>query len=77
MRHALADQQPALALRLREPPSSGHRRAAPAGRTAAALRRRRYEVGGSTLSIIPGAGHLPTLEQPKITNRILEKWLRM
>ena len=34
-------------------------------------------IAGSTLSIIPGAGHLPTLEQPKMTNRILEKWLRM
>ena len=29
----------------------------------------------SSLSIIPKAGHLPTLESPKLTNRILCKWL--
>ena len=34
-------------------------------------------IPGSSLCVIPGAGHLPTLEQPKMTNRILEKWLRM
>lgn len=32
-------------------------------------------VKGSTLEIIPNTGHLPTLENPKITNRILKEWL--
>ncbi len=29
----------------------------------------------STLEVIPGAGHLPTLEQPELTTRILKDWL--
>ena len=33
-------------------------------------------IPDSHLSVIPRAGHLPTLEQPKLTNRILEKWLK-
>lgn len=28
------------------------------------------------LEIVPGAGHLPTLEQPEITNHILRTWMR-
>lgn len=32
-------------------------------------------VTGATLAVIPGAGHLPTLEQPELTNRELELWL--
>jgi len=32
-------------------------------------------VENATLEIIPDAGHLPTLENPEITNRILQKWL--
>ena len=34
-------------------------------------------IPGAHLSVIPGAGHLPTLEQPILTNRILEKWLKL
>ncbi len=34
-------------------------------------------IPGSRLAVIPNAGHLPTLEQPKHTNRILEQWLRV
>tara|TARA_Y100000385_G_scaffold287690_1_gene352469 strand:- start:3697 stop:4392 length:696 start_codon:yes stop_codon:yes gene_type:complete len=33
-------------------------------------------VAGSKLAVIPGAGHLPTLEQPELTNRRLMKWLK-
>ena len=32
-------------------------------------------VENATLEIIPDAGHLPTLENPEITNRVLQKWL--
>ena len=32
-------------------------------------------VENATLEIIPDAGHLPTLENPEVTNRILQKWL--
>lgn len=32
-------------------------------------------VDGSTLSIIAGAGHLPTLEQPEVTIALLKQWL--
>ncbi|MCC1494631.1 alpha/beta fold hydrolase [Cognatishimia sp. F0-27] len=32
-------------------------------------------VDGARLSIIKGAGHLPTLEQPDDTNRMLQEWL--
>ena len=32
-------------------------------------------ISHSTLSIIPKAGHLPTLEQPSLTNEALRKWL--
>jgi pimeloyl-ACP methyl ester carboxylesterase len=32
-------------------------------------------VKGSSLEIIPNTGHLPTLENPKTTNRILKEWL--
>lgn len=32
-------------------------------------------IGGSTLEIIDGAGHLPTLEQPETTNAALLRWL--
>ncbi|MGB1209670.1 MAG: alpha/beta fold hydrolase, partial [Paracoccaceae bacterium] len=30
---------------------------------------------GSTLRVIPKAGHLPTLEQPEVTTKALEAWL--
>lgn len=33
-------------------------------------------VGGSELKIIPGAGHLPTLEQPELTTEALTQWLK-
>ena len=33
-------------------------------------------IKGSRLEIIPNAGHLPTLEQPELTNRKLEEWLK-
>ncbi len=32
-------------------------------------------IPGSHLAVIPGAGHLPTLEQPDPTNRRLNEWL--
>ncbi|CAN0586841.1 unnamed protein product, partial [Ectocarpus sp. 12 AP-2014] len=32
-------------------------------------------VPGSTLTVIKGAGHLPTLEQPELTNKALRTWL--
>ena len=32
-------------------------------------------IKGSNLMIIPKTGHLPTLENPKTTNRILKEWL--
>ncbi len=32
-------------------------------------------IPGSVLTVIKGAGHLPTLEQPDITNEALAKWL--
>ena len=32
-------------------------------------------VSGSRLEVIDGAGHLPTLEQPHITNELLGEWL--
>ena len=32
-------------------------------------------IPGSNLTIVKGAGHLPTLEQPDATNKALEKWL--
>jgi len=32
-------------------------------------------VNGATLEIVPGAGHLPTLEQPAVTTQLFEKWL--
>ena len=32
-------------------------------------------VTGSRFEVINGAGHLPTLEQPDITNEILREWL--
>ena len=32
-------------------------------------------VAGSRLCVIPGAGHLPTLEQPELMNRKLMQWL--
>ncbi len=32
-------------------------------------------VPNSTLTIIDGAGHLPTLEQPELTNKALNKWM--
>lgn len=34
-------------------------------------------VPGAILARIDDAGHLPTLEQPKLTNEALEKWLTM
>ncbi len=33
-------------------------------------------VSDSTLTIIPGAGHLPTLEQPELTTEALARWLK-
>ena len=33
-------------------------------------------ISDSTLSIIPRAGHLPTLEQPELTNEALTQWLK-
>ena len=32
-------------------------------------------IPGSELAVIPAAGHMPTLEQPKKTNEVLKKWL--
>ena len=32
-------------------------------------------IAGAELSLIPGAGHLPTLEQPERTNAALAAWL--
>ena len=32
-------------------------------------------VPGSTLAVVPGAGHLPTLERPSLTTRYLHEWL--
>lgn len=32
-------------------------------------------VRGSRLCILPGAGHLPTLERPGATNAALADWL--
>jgi pimeloyl-ACP methyl ester carboxylesterase len=32
-------------------------------------------IPGSNLVVIPGAGHLPTLEQPDLTNAALSTWL--
>lgn len=32
-------------------------------------------VPGARLAVIPGAGHLPTLEQPERTNEVLNEWL--
>lgn len=32
-------------------------------------------VPGARLAVVPGAGHLPTLEQPERTNEELEQWL--
>ncbi|NKB26237.1 MAG: alpha/beta fold hydrolase [Rhodobacteraceae bacterium] len=32
-------------------------------------------IEGSRLAVIPGAGHLPTLENPEPTNRKLNEWL--
>jgi len=33
-------------------------------------------ISGSTLEYIPGAAHLPTLEEPHATNEVLKNWLR-
>ena len=33
-------------------------------------------IEGASLSIIEGAGHLPTLEQPEAVNDLLTDWLR-
>ena len=33
-------------------------------------------IPGSTLEVLPGAGHLPTLERPDDANAALERWLR-
>jgi len=33
-------------------------------------------IPNATLSIIPDAGHLPTLEQPELTNKALIQWLK-
>lgn len=32
-------------------------------------------ISGSQLVVVPGAGHLPTLERPAATNRALDVWL--
>ena len=32
-------------------------------------------ITGSTLEVIDGAGHLPTLERPEQTNAALRRWL--
>ncbi|OED38584.1 alpha/beta hydrolase [Chromatiales bacterium (ex Bugula neritina AB1)] len=32
-------------------------------------------IPGSQLAVVPGAGHLPTLEQPELTNSTLSEWL--
>ncbi len=32
-------------------------------------------IAGSTLAVIPGAGHLPTLEQPEKVTQVLLDWL--
>lgn len=33
-------------------------------------------IPGAKLVVIPNAGHLPTLEQPDLTNKALETWLK-
>ncbi|MEZ5535617.1 MAG: alpha/beta fold hydrolase [Thiolinea sp.] len=33
-------------------------------------------IANSQLTLIPGAGHLPTLEQPELTNEALMQWLK-
>lgn len=33
-------------------------------------------IPGATLAVVPGAGHLPVLEQPDLTNEALATWLR-
>ncbi|MCO4847932.1 MAG: alpha/beta fold hydrolase [Yoonia sp.] len=33
-------------------------------------------IPAATLKIIPNAGHLPTLEQPELTNKALKQWLK-
>ncbi|MEM7277090.1 MAG: alpha/beta hydrolase [Pseudomonadota bacterium] len=32
-------------------------------------------IASSRLTVVPAAGHLPTLEQPELTNRELDRWL--
>jgi pimeloyl-ACP methyl ester carboxylesterase len=32
-------------------------------------------IEGATLAVIKNAGHLPTLEQPDVTNEALRAWL--
>lgn len=32
-------------------------------------------IPGAVLAVIPGAGHLPTLEQPQLVNKAMESWL--
>jgi pimeloyl-ACP methyl ester carboxylesterase len=34
-------------------------------------------VEGSCLEVIPNAGHLPTLEQPEQSNKLLQEWLSL
>jgi pimeloyl-ACP methyl ester carboxylesterase len=34
-------------------------------------------ITGARLCVIPGAGHLPTLEQPKLVNQELKMWLEI
>lgn len=36
----------------------------------------RSQIPDSTLAVVPGAGHLPTLEQPGATTEELRRWLR-
>ena len=38
-------------------------------------RRMQERIAGARLAVIPGAGHLPTLEAPEATTRALEAWL--
>jgi pimeloyl-ACP methyl ester carboxylesterase len=34
-------------------------------------------VPGAALTMIDAAGHMPTIEQPTLTNEALQKWLIM
>jgi pimeloyl-ACP methyl ester carboxylesterase len=33
-------------------------------------------ISGARLAVIPGAGHLPVLEQSELTNKEIKLWLK-